>query len=353
MAFFGDEQGQGSFYRTNTQLIRAFRHAGVNLRVYGRFDPLNAAEPSDVAFLHPGWSAGDVVGVAGAHKLFQRIGFFDVLNYSGIGPKAKAILDSEFFDFICLSAGDPEQFNNGRRTEVIPWAQGVAREFSPERFPLPPERGRRWRPRILLEAFNPSLLRKGHDLHAKVLAKLQRRRRDFDVVVHGPYSAEVRACFKEVKGVWLVPSYGDREQQRRLWDSCDILLHLNRGGGWELQPMEVMARGLIPVIPDAKPMASYALNGAFFLVETHEWRMPKEAARRWDVGLDGGVGYEADAAGAVDALTAVLDDFDVYKSMARAVAGPFYAEWNMDRVMADNLSALFERQHITPASADP
>jgi hypothetical protein len=348
VAFYGDTRGLGSFYRTNESLVRAFRKAGMKVQLYGRYDPLNKGDPADLAFIHPGWSAGDFVGLRGARKVYRRIVFMDVLNYAGIGPKARAVMESGFFDAVCLSAPNPEVARVGGRTQVIPWPQGVGRDFSPKQYPLHAARKRRWAPRILMEAFNPSLLRKGHDLHAKVLKRLREAGASFEAVVHAPYTSEVRRLFEPVGGVKLVPTYLDRTAQRRLWDACDILLHLNRGGGWELMPAEAAARGLIPVIPNAAPMTSYAADGAFFLVEAHPWRMSAEDRMRWDVGLDAGPGYEADVEGAVVALKEIIDGFPVFKAVSEVAAVPFYDQWSMDRVMAENLNRLFQTLQIRP-----
>ncbi len=349
VAFFGDTVGEGSFYRTNSQILRAFRHVRMTVRQYGRYAPLNRGDPSDVCLIHPGWSAGAVNGISGVRKLYGAIGMWDVLNYSAIGPKARAILDSGFYDFIGLSCQtELLESLQGGPTKVMFVEQGVAREFSPYAHPLASPRKRRWRPRILCEAWNPSLLRKGHDIHARALALLQKRGYDFQPVVHGPPTPALRKCFSEVKNIWLVPGYVNRERQRRLWDSCDVLLHLSRGGGAELMPAEAMARGLIPVIPEREPMLRYAGAGAFMLVAAHDWKMSAEERRVWDYGLDAGHGYEVEPEDAADAVGAILDNFQAFRTVATASSYGFWDAWSMDEVMKRNLFVLLDSLKISP-----
>jgi len=44
----------------------------------------------------------------------------------------------------------------------------------------------------------------------------------------------------------------------RLYDSCDILLSPSRGGGFELNVLEGMARGLVPIVSDWGAIQEYA-----------------------------------------------------------------------------------------------
>jgi len=335
----GDFSSESSFRELNDQYLRAFRALGCDVRFRERASVLCAGDPADLLFVHPGWSAGDFNGAFKLHERFKVAGFKDVLNYSDAGPSAAAEIENPAWDFIAMPHVPPPVRMRFPNVEFVKWPDGVPEEFDPGRYPLTP---RTWqRPRVLIWADNPGFERKGHDLHRELLAQAQEAGAEFDTYIKSRWVRRVQEVFADVKRKTIIPHYLDRDSMRRLFDNVDVLVHLHRGGGWELVPMEAAARGVSCIVPDAGACLEYAMGPPFWRVKTKRWTPTAEAlqASGW---CDAGYGYEADVHELVDPFVSAVDRRDPLHWMETGPksAATFYAKWEMARLVEQNLRRL-------------
>lgn len=340
VSFLTDLRVQCSFNETSLTLAREFRRERLLVTFAPRATPLPQVKGADILLAHPGWSAGAFVyGSGEAAKRFGLRGMIDVLNYSHPGPKARFELSHPFWDFIAVHHITTGLEDDEREGKVVRWDLGLPREYA---APLGPVHKV---PRILIWGQNGGWERKGHDLHARILAEAQRRGYEFETYIKTPFLDKTRKWFADVRGVRVVLHYLDRRGLLRLYDSMDVLLHLQRGGGWEMCPMEAIGRGLVAVVPDQGAVMEYA-RGCSVEVATHEWAPPQDWIASDSGRCDAGVGYEADYADALDSLLDVLTDWPKARVAARRNQRVFYDRWRIERVMPRNWGALADKLHL-------
>lgn len=337
VSFVTDLRVQASFNETSLTLSREFRREGLLVTMAPRFTPLSEVKGADILLAHPGWSQGEFnFGTNGTAKRFGLRGFIDVTNYSHPGPKAQFQLAHPFWDFIAVHWIPPGLEIEQEAGKVVRWDLGLPREYAAPVGPV------RKRPRIFIHAQNGGWERKGHDIHATILAEAQRRGYDFDVFVKTPFVDKVRKWFSDVRKVHVIGYYLNRTASIRLLDEMDILLHLNRGGGWEMVPMEALARGLVTLVPGEGCIPQYA-NGCSLMIETHPWTPPQRWILKDSGGCDAGIGYEVDANRALDCLYEVLNQWPRPGHKAKRNAPVFYEEWRIERVMPKNWAVLDDK----------
>jgi len=176
------------------------------------------------------------------------------------------------------------------------------------------------RPKILWFGLH-SGRRKGRDVVREALLRLRRRRRDFLLVVKtgtALMSWDVRGYFSPIPAVgiggWL-----SEEELVYLYDSCDILLHPYRGGAFELNVFEALARGLPTVVTGWGAVLDYADIHSAYLIS------PEAAVRIFPSVVRGHVGFGVDPSidHTVELLEFVMDNLDYCKKRAAAQRGEF------------------------------
>ena len=252
IALFGSSSPT-SFGTENDLWRTHFKDLGQSVRVYDRHEPLNEAPEADLAFVHPLYSEGDPYGTYRMHDHFRVVGGKDVANYSFVGPRGRKVLGSAKWDFLALPYIPPTISKGWNGPKLVHWPRGLDREItkplSPVEHPVP---------RVLLWAENACWERKGMDLNREVLVKLQEKGYRFETIIKTRFGERALNFFRDVKRKVIAVHYVDLRTVRRIYDSCDILLHLHRGGGQEMCPMEAIARGAVPVLPNAGCSLEYA-----------------------------------------------------------------------------------------------
>jgi len=149
--------------------------------------------------------------------------------------------------------------------------------------------------------------RKGADLVFKVMERIQRKHSNVILIVKranviDPYLLQLRKLKMIEVGGWL-----SEEDLIDLYDTCDILLCLSRGGGFELNALEALARGLITVVPDAgcfKEYIKYCVP-----VRVTAWvRIFR------DNPIHVGLGFQADVSDCVAKLEQIIDNINEYRA---------------------------------------
>jgi len=131
--------------------------------------------------------------------------------------------------------------------------------------------------------------RKGADLVLEAMRFLQQKRRDLYLVVKGgshdsTYSSKFKMLrFIEVSG-WL-----SQDVLRQLYDVSDILVVPSRGGGFELNALEGLARGLPTLVPNAGCFKDYIEYCVPLSIEKNPKLFPDNpihVGRGWETTVD-------------------------------------------------------------------
>jgi len=110
---------------------------------------------------------------------------------------------------------------------------------------------------LVLHFLMHSDYRKGSDLVYKAMKHLQTFYPDLYLVVkHSRKTEEIKSCFKELKLLEIKGWLSD-DELRQLYDVCDICIVPSRGGGFELNALEAIARGLPTIVPKAGCFMDY------------------------------------------------------------------------------------------------
>ncbi len=179
----------------------------------------------------------------------RRVCGFDVADTDALHPSAVAM--ANHMDLLMVPSEQSKRVyvNSGVKTRVEAVPHGVGPLFSsPDTAPLHlvPKDGVK-----ILFFFLHSYLRKGHDIVQSVMARLFRERSDIRLIVKGGDPVVQNQRTTTVPG-WL--REGDLVH---LYDACDILFAPSRGGGFELNILEAMARGLPVATSDWPTIQEY------------------------------------------------------------------------------------------------
>jgi len=179
--------------------------------------------------------------------------------------------------------------------------------------------------KLLLYFLWHSPFRKGFDLVVEAYKALKRERKDVVLVVKtmggNGYEAQLaRRLGGVVVGGWLTDA-----QKMELYDLSDVYLLFSRGGGFELNGLEAVARG-IPVV---------AAKGGAWEDYLPPWSLVE--SRRCDVVLHNnaihvGGGVEIIVEKAVDRIHDILENLDEYKARMREHAKKISNVYNWDAV---------------------
>ena len=89
--------------------------------------------------------------------------------------------------------------------------------------------------------------RKGADLVAEVMRRIQRKEVGKNVILVVKSGCDLNITYPGVRAV-KVGGWLDGNDLRRLYDTCDILISPSRGGGFELNALEGISRGLVTLV---------------------------------------------------------------------------------------------------------
>jgi len=152
--------------------------------------------------------------------------------------------------------------------------------------------------------------RKGLDLVFRVYEQLRRERKDIVLVLkfmtgYGTWHHK----FRELGGI-IIAGWLKDDQIIELYDLCDIYLLFSRGGGFELNGLEALARGEVVIAADRGSWTDYL--PPFSLVRSHECPYVLK-----DNPIHSGKGVEIDTEKAVDKICEIANDLEEYKARVR------------------------------------
>jgi len=179
------------------------------------------------------------------------------------------------------------------------------------------------RPRSLFFCVH-SPFRKGLDIVEKILTRVSAEGYAFSTIVKGIQPEGIKAFAVKGRLGW--------SQIRALYDSADILLMPSRGGSFELNGLEALARGLPVLATEGGAWCEY-MEGYGVLVKSVANPVVLPASE-----FHAGRGVEMDVEEAVDKLCDIINNLDDYK--ARVAEFP-RGEWTWD-VTRQKLKKLVE-----------
>jgi len=242
-------------------------------------------------------------------KCSNKLGGFEVADSDRISEYAVNIIN--MFDLVIVPSTFAKKVfqESGVKTNIEVLPHGIDDEFvRPKNFPTNPDimRVRLANGVKVLFFLWHSGERKGADLVFEVMRYVQRKRPDTILVLKtwNPcgyhYMLLKRLRHIEVNGFLSEKDLVD------LYDSCDILLCFSRGGGFELNVLEALARGLVVLVPEQGSWIDYAKDSVLIKV-----------ARKVKVYNDNpvhvGYGFEIDVNDAIEKLIHVIDHIKEYK----------------------------------------
>lgn len=167
--------------------------------------------------------------------------------------------------------------------------------------------------------------RKGADLVYKVTERICKERDNVVLILKGSsLSINSTLAFNEQKTI-LVTGWLSNKDLVALYDMCDIYLLFSRGGGFELNGLEALARGLVVVAPEKGSWTDYLPKES--LVPIARWVHPLPN-NEYHIGLGG----EIDTEKAVDKILSIIDDLDEWKARYREYAIKAREKYSWDKV---------------------
>jgi glycosyltransferase involved in cell wall biosynthesis len=167
--------------------------------------------------------------------------------------------------------------------------------------------------KLILYFLIHSEYRKGADIALEALQFIQKKHPNAYLVLKSQGGqSQILDMFRKLKTIevksWLKP-----DVLRQLYDVCDVLIVPSRGGGFELNALEGVARGLPTIVPKAGCFMDY-IN---FCIPVNVTDRPKIFA---DNPIHIGSGWEVSVDDLAYTLSNVLDDLDYFKQIAKTNA---------------------------------
>jgi len=188
---------------------------------------------------------------------------------------------------------------------------------------------------LVLFFLTHSGFRKGADLVAEAMKRIQREYDNVFLVVKtsnivDPYLRHLSS----LKMIHIKGFLNDNEL-RELYDACDILLCPSRGGGFELNALEGIARGLITLVPNGMCFTDYV-----------KYAVPVELGKSVQVFDDNpihiGNGYEVDVDDLTKKLMDTIDKIDRYKRKFKRNSKIVRREYSWKKICEKLLMVLEE-----------
>ncbi|GAI16420.1 unnamed protein product, partial [marine sediment metagenome] len=246
-------------------------HAGYNVRwvVLEQVARTRMGYPSPIGVIHPilywgipRWSSAS--GRRHFRQAHEKIVGFDVADSDAIGKNAISLVNKIDLIMVPSETAKAAFVNSGLETRIEVVSHGVSDLYNAPKNPLPkiPREG------IKVLYFQVhSRWRKGGDVVQKVMSRILKERKDVRFVVR---SGDSSLC--GLPQTTALPGWVSDKDLIRLYDSCDILFAPSRGGSFELNVLEAMARGLVVETSSYPSIKEYA-EGALFIKDKGQVRV--------------------------------------------------------------------------------
>ncbi len=275
----------------------------------------------------------------------EKLIAFEVADSDAISTYAAGMVNNADLVIVPSTFAKYAYIRSGVRTPVEVLPHGVGEEFMRE-----PREPKHEKLRQLLQlkrekGFKYVLFflwhsghRKGADLVYQVMKLVQSRRKDIILVVkradiideHLQWLRKLRMI--EVAG-WL-----RTDDLVDLYDICDMLICPSRGGGFEMNAIEALARGLPTIVPKWGCFLDYI-----------EYAIPVPVSGFVRVFTDNpvhtGYGAEIDVSAAADIILQVAEDLEEHKARARENAEAIRRRYSW-RAVGDRLIQILRMRKV-------
>jgi len=155
--------------------------------------------------------------------------------------------------------------------------------------------------------------RKGADIALEALRFIQRKHQNVYLVLRSQGGKDkILEEFRKLRTIEITSWLKD-DVLRQLYDVCDVLIVPSRGGGFELNALEGIARGLPTIVPNAGCFKDYL----DFCIPVNITDRPKIFT---DNPIHIGTGWEVSVDDLAYTLSNVLEELDYFKQIAKSNA---------------------------------
>jgi len=311
------------------QLKRWYRVERIDELAFPHIMPMSRP----IVFMHPFFYAMSRAARFIARKLhlYKAIIGVDVADSDHISSLAVSMTDYATAMIVPSSFSRQAYVRSGVKAPVYVVPHGLDREWyerpniAPKYFGdllrLKEKKGYKY----LLYFLWHSPYRKGFDLVVEIYKRLKQERKDVKLVFKTKTADGREAAI--MRGLGAIHVYGwlTEEQKMALYDTCDIYILASRGGGFEMNGLEALARGL-PVI---------AARGGSWEDYLPDWLLVDSKPTPWvlkDNPIHDGKGVEMRIDKAVDKLHDILENLDDYKARVREHVSKIRHIYNWDNV---------------------
>lgn len=278
LTYYGTE-GQVSFNFISEQHMTHLPYCGWNVRwvTQGTMIKWRMGFPAPIGVLHPtlypwfiGRGSPDHLNILKQNH--KKVVGFDVADTDAISKEAISFADNIDLLMVPSKCSKEAYISSGLNTNIEVVPHGLTEIFSEPKTSF---HNRYDVPQIPQDSVNilffelHSPLRKGSDVVLKAMTKILAERKNVNFVVRTTRNAKLCNLPKTISFTEHI-SDGDL---LRLYDSCDILLVPSRGGGFELNVLEGLARGLIVITSDWPAIQEYAKRHVLTIRSTGKVKM--------------------------------------------------------------------------------
>jgi len=263
---------------------------------------------------------------------YPKIGGFDVADTDRLSQEAVDVLNKLDLIIVPSKASKECYKRSGVRTHVEVLPHGLNNAFlSDHSVGVPQELHRlfwlRRRTRSILCLFNllHSGYRKGADLVYEVMRRIQQEYDHVYLVVKRGYGIDPYLGRLLSLRTIEVAGWFSYDKLRLLYDLCDICLVPSRGGGFEWNALEAMARGLVTLVPNAGCFLDYAEKAVRI-------RIARKVKVFENNPIHVGRGYEVDIDDFYSKLRDVIENLDEYRIRAAKNARKIRAKYYWCRI---------------------
>ena len=170
-----------------------------------------------------------------------------------------------------------------------------------------------------------SKYRKGADLAYEALRFIQEKHKDFYLVLKGGGGNDIITRRLKTLRCIEINTWMAEDVLKQLYDVCDMLIVPSRGGGFELNALEGMARALPTIVPNAGCFKDYTKYAISLPITKHPTVFP-------DNPIHIGKGWEVSIDDLALAMEKVINDLDGHKEMAMNNSKIIQKEYNWQRI---------------------
>ena len=270
-----------SFQFISEHHVRCLLGVGMDARRRKRDDLMwkGTRGSAEWGLLHPTFSffqsverlrgRGAVASLDVLRKAHKRLGGFDIADSSRISPLAVKMANQMDLMIVPSKCSQAAFKRSGVETPVRVVPHGLSENYSASAMPSKrvPKAG--WK---VLYFLMHSPRRKGVSVVHRAMSQILKKLKGVRLVVKtgaGKRLPEVSAL-ANLPRTTVIDRWLSEKQLVKLYDACDVLLCPSLGGGFELNVLEGLARGLIPITSDWPAIREYADPHAFIIDDLEE-----------------------------------------------------------------------------------